>query len=219
MHAWIKSQNTTPKELTKGLLIVNNVISFETEMKLLKFLRNSDIQWQNIVGKWGTLEQRRFGWGDSPVDRRNENEIPELLQEVGNQLLMVFRSVHPSLPCFSSCTANRYPVGQGLGAHKDGPVWLPFVIGLTIGSSRIMEFTTTEGEKIQLHTKPCSAYMFYDIMYTEWYHASLKGTKNEGKYHQENTVFSLTYRTVNTNFKGSYTHEEEQFKYFSSESK
>ena len=189
----MQRKTSLPKQITNGLFIAENVISFEEEQYLLKILQNETIEWQDIFGKWGNL--RRYGWGDSPVDSRNQTNIPKIIENTGEQLYTLFRPYVKNLPeKFTSCTANKYPIGEGLGAHKDGSVWKPFVVGLTLNGKRTMEFTNESGEKVQVLTKRCSAYIFFDEMYTDWYHASLKG-KKEGKYYQDSTVFSLTYRT------------------------
>lgn len=156
----------------------------------------SGLCWQDLFGKWGTLFKRRYGWGDSIVDERNEKTMPDIIRNVGDEVSDMFRSTVPDLPTkFTSCTANRYPVGEGLGAHKDGPAWEPYVLGVTIGSSRHMQFRSDSGEKLTFLTKRCSAYIFWSDMYTDWYHSSMKGS-NSGKYFQPGTAYSLTFRSA-----------------------
>ena len=210
MHAFIELKQSKPKKVRNGLFIAENSITFEEEQHLLELLQSKVIEWQDIFAKWGTLNKRRYGWGDSPVDSRNEKNIPEVIENVGEKLYTLFRPYVTNLPeKFTSSIANKYPLGEGLGAHKDGSVWKPFVVGLTLNGNRTMEFTKESGEKIQLLTKRCSAYIFFDDMYTDWYHASLKGKKN-GKYYQDSTVFSLTYRTRSNTFASENSHERVQ---------
>tara|TARA_B100000787_G_C16120673_1_gene262512 strand:- start:168 stop:842 length:675 start_codon:yes stop_codon:yes gene_type:complete len=215
MHAWIQKSPSPPRKLAEELIIIDDVITFETEMQLLDLLSKID-NWQDLIGKWGTLEKRRYGWGDSPIDKRNMSTIPPLIEKIGNELNIRFRALVPNLPHnFTSCTANRYPIGEGLGKHKDGGVWEPYVVGLTIGSSRHMEFYCEDKrlESLHIQTKRCSAYIFWGNMYTDYYHASLKGAKN-GKYFQEGTAYSLTYRHVSKTIPNN-SYEDRQSRLYS----
>ncbi len=211
MHAWVHRLPSKPKFITEELVLIENAITFDTEMQLLSLLSNIK-DWQDLFGKWATLKNRRYGWGDSPVDSRNIKEIPDIIKTVGEYLNQLFRETVPTLPFkFTSCTANKYPIGEGLGLHNDGNVWLPYVVGLTLGSSRHMEFARND-ERIQIKTKRCSAYIFWGKMYTDYYHASLKGAK-DGKYFQESIAYSLTYRHVSNSVPNN-SYEEKQSRFY-----
>lgn len=215
MHAWVTKKRSTPRVIANGLVVIDDVIPFNTEAQLVDLLSKIR-EWQDLVGQWGTLKGRRYGWGDSPIDHRNRDSLPPLIEAIGKQLNELFRDVVPDLPPrFTSCTANRYPVGEGLGLHQDGGAWQPYVVGLTLGSARYMEFLG-EGRRIQIQTKRCSAYVFWGKMYTDYHHASLKGA-TRGKYFQEATAYSLTYRHVRTSVPRDTYEERQSRAYLASE--
>ena len=198
--------------LNSELLLIHCAITFEEEQLLLNILKSVDLEWQNIDGKWATLEKRRHGWGDSPVDARNEVEIPEVIKEIGRRVRALFvKHVSDIIPEFTSCTANRYPVGEGLGLHNDGRAWIPFVMGITLNSARHMEFYNPHTqERLVLQTPRLSAYLFFGDVYKVWNHASIKGAKN-GKYYQYSTAYSLTFRRADKSWDGpSYERTQNQ---------
>ena len=196
------SKKKMKKYIHSKLLVIPNAITLNEEQELLQILKHPDIEWQDIFGKWASLKNRRFGWGESRIDIRNEPQMPHLIEAVGDNVRERFLKEVPDIPKFRSCTANKYPVGEGLGLHNDGKAWLPFVMGITLNSARHMEFfDPTTKERLIIETPRLSAYLFFSNVYDTWYHSSMKGSKS-GKYYQYATAYSLTYRTCNESYTG-----------------
>ena len=84
----------------------------------------------------------------------------------------------------------RYPVGAGIGWHRDAPSFGPTVIGVSLGASCRMRFQRGAGDERLVHAvelEPSSAYVLGGAARSTWQH-QIPPTRAER--------FSITFRTV-----------------------
>ena len=67
---------------------------------------------------------------------------------------------------------NEYLPGQGIMAHKDGPLYLNWVVILSLGSGADFEFLLHPGADPEqtLYLERRSVLIFSDELYTNWLH-------------------------------------------------
>lgn len=110
-------------------------------MEHIENLRASS--WTNVLG-------RRLQYlGGSPVDALSQGielePLPLWIQVVCDEL--VERGVFPKDKPPNHCLLNDYRPGQGIEAHKDGPLYLPRVAVLSLGSHATLQFSADEAEQ------------------------------------------------------------------------
>ena len=60
MHTWLHTTPSKPKSIAEELLLIENAITFDTEIQIFNLLKNIK-DWQDLNSKWATLKNRSYG--------------------------------------------------------------------------------------------------------------------------------------------------------------
>jgi alkylated DNA repair protein alkB family protein 6 len=127
--------------------------------------------------KWTKLSARRLqNWGGIP---RPEGLVPEALPQW--QLSLIDRlmecKVFDADKRPNHVLLNQYRAGEGILAHKDGPIYYPLVAIISLGSPITLSFYTslaeskrTDGDCISMLLQPRSLFLFSQQCYTDLFH-------------------------------------------------
>eukprot|EP00808_Paulinella_micropora_P015915 g42963.t1 len=145
--------------------------------------------WAAPAHKWTQLKRRRLqNWGgqvrlrpgselsSQGVGRLEEKEaLPPYMQALGARL--VSDGVFPKEKRPNHVLLNHYEPGQGIMAHKDGPLYHPVVAIVSLGGPALMRFyrqlanTRQEhGELFSVLLQPRSLLVFSEEAYRDLFH-------------------------------------------------
>eukprot|EP00457_Paulinella_chromatophora_P009840 gb/GEZN01009918.1/.p1 GENE.gb/GEZN01009918.1/~~gb/GEZN01009918.1/.p1 ORF type:complete len:299 (+),score=47.86 gb/GEZN01009918.1/:53-949(+) len=160
-------------------------LSLKQEQEVLSFCAASPAH------KWTHLSRRKLqNWGGQvrlrPGSRlssqeevlgrlENKEQLPSYMQPLGSWLVQ--DGIFPKTKWPNHVLLNRYEPGQGIMAHKDGPLYHPVVAILSLGSDSVMHFyrdiaaTKVEhGESFSVALQRGSLLVFSQQAYCEFYH-------------------------------------------------
>jgi alkylated DNA repair protein alkB family protein 6 len=131
-----------------------------------------------VPGGWVQLSQRRlrtFGGTPHPCGIVME-PLPACMAAVAARLAAAAPGVF-ALQQPDHVLLNEYAGGQGIGRHKDGPMYAPAVAVVSMGAPALIEFEQERGEgggsrrRQSLMLMPRSLLLFSGAAYTGWTHA------------------------------------------------
>ena len=126
------------QEISPGLWLSKDFISKEEEEAIVNCIYEN--------GEWLELIKRKLqNWGGYPHPTgMHEEGLPYHLQEVANRV--------EKINCWdykiNQVLLNEYVAGQGIAAHKDGPNYHSSAAILSLLSTRLMTFRSSDGEEI-----------------------------------------------------------------------
>ena len=126
-------------EQPRGLIYQAEMVTAGEESDLLRRLGALAMEPVMMHGVESRRRVHHFGlryeftsWGTSPTE-----PIPDWLDELRARAARL-AGVDPS--SFVEALPTRYPVGAGIGWHRDAAVFGPVVVGISLGSDSVMRF-------------------------------------------------------------------------------
>ncbi len=173
----------------KGLNYLPNAISEEKEKELLEFINNQP--YDNTLKR----QTQQYGYKYNYINTQTVNKtqpIPDILLKLIDDL---------KLENINQIIINKYEPGEGISAHIDSKIFGDKVIGLSLQSGIIMEFTPLNNylktEPTNLYLEPRSLFtMESDARYN--YTHCIKNKKIDiinGKKIKRGIRISITFRT------------------------
>merc|ERR1712071_87190 len=132
------------------------------------------------AGRWKNLANRRLQiWGGTPSEKGMIQEaIPTWLSDLIDELAKLMESelgerVPDKFIKPNHVLINDYQSHQGIMAHKDGPLYNPVILTLSLGSPTLEYFThdTDVSDVKTVLLEPNSLIVIYNDMYTEYLHS------------------------------------------------
>lgn len=186
----VNTKNTVEKP--KGLIVLENFITKEEELELLKNIYEND---------WSDQLKRRvqqYGYKYSYTSRNLSNndiadEIPEFMSPISDRLKQYFGKLPEQL------IINEYTPGQGINPHTDARVFGDPIISISLGSACEFLFENTNS-KYSLYLKPRTLVVMSGESRSSWKHsipnkkADIDPETNETV--KRGTRVSLTFRIL-----------------------
>jgi len=182
---------TAASHLPSSAYIVPNFVSVAEERELWSLVDDSpQCCWQQLRGRrsqmWGGIPNGREDFEPSPLPQWQQQIIERIVQ----QHLWRPNTEEVNGSASSSCSSialppnhvllNRYDAGEGIMAHKDGPLYDPFVAILSLGSHTVMHFYKELSESrledgahrpaLSIYIPSRSLFIFTKELYTDYYH-------------------------------------------------
>ena len=128
-----------------GVWHIGEWISAEEEAALTECIDRSHIfQWTKL------LDRRLLHLGGSPADSLGQGidlePLPAWTQAVCDEFAR--GAVFPATAPPNHVLLNDYKPGQGIDAHKDGPLYAPLVAVLSLGSHATFQFVTNTPQQV-----------------------------------------------------------------------
>ena len=132
-----------------------------------------------VPGSWVQLSQRRlrtFGGTPHPCGIVTE-PLPACMAAIAARLAAAAPGVFAQQQQPDHVLLNEYAGGQGIGRHKDGPMYAPAVAVVSMGAPALIEFEQERGDgggsrrRQSLMLMPRSLLLFSGAAYTGWTHA------------------------------------------------
>ena len=192
------------KDRKEDLMYVNEMLTADEEAELMIHIDS---------GKWIRLKRRRLQqFGGTPGKRKEK--LPNFLQHISETLVKLGLFPREFTP--NHVLINEYVSGQGIMPHKDGPLYYPNVVILSLlGPCRFDFFRNSVPRRDDephdsLLVSPRSLLRFRDCKYTDCWHgikASVSDiikshTRERGDYSVGDVIprgsrrVSLTFRHV-----------------------
>jgi alkylated DNA repair protein alkB family protein 6 len=165
----------------KKLLFIQDWVTEEDERKIIELIENSPSE------AWRELRHRRLQmWGGFPENKEDmvSLPLPKWLQTV----VLTCDSFFPEDLLPNHVLINQYLPGTGILPHKDGPLYVPNVAILSLGSSSVMEFSvpalerredSDECEKVRVFLPRRSLIVFSEDLYTKMVHTITEEYEDE----------------------------------------
>jgi alkylated DNA repair protein (DNA oxidative demethylase) len=178
--------------LPEGFIYFPNFISLEEEKKIINNL--SHLSWQEVK-MYGVIAKRKvIHYGlDYTYNSRTVNPtdpppsyIVSLIEKSANILKIHSDEIVETLITF-------YPVGAGIGWHKDASVFGNKIFGISLQSPCIIKFRKKHNDKyiiVNYDIEPRSAYILSSEARWDWQH-SISPVKSPR--------YSITFRMLNKN--------------------
>jgi hypothetical protein len=134
---------------------VENIIDPIEERMIIDFINSDNNRW---VGQLGTGTRRHQNWGGLP-GQRDLVELPAVFVKLID-ILMV-NKIFPENQRPNHVLINEYKDGCGLIPHDDGPLYIPIVAVISLGSTLLSYWTKSsngQGEpfgSIYLKSRAC----------------------------------------------------------------
>ena len=127
-----------------GVWHIGDWINEEEEAALTECIdRSHTYQWTKL------LDRRLLHLGGSPTDSLGKGidiePLPAWMQAVCHEFVRC--QVFPATAPPNHVLLNEYKPGQGIDAHKDGPLYAPLVAVLSLGSHATFQFVTNTPER------------------------------------------------------------------------
>ncbi|RKP25820.1 hypothetical protein SYNPS1DRAFT_15103 [Syncephalis pseudoplumigaleata] len=131
--------------------------------------------------KWVTLSNRRLqNWGKRGM---LVEPLPDWLTWPLKRIEERGLSIFPATTPANHCLVNEYAAGQGIMPHEDGPMYLPCVATLSLGSHAVLDFTpretTTNTGCFSLFLAPRSLFVQRDQLYELYLHGIAETTADD----------------------------------------
>lgn len=122
---------------------VRDFLSADEESEILRCVDGAPTE------KWVSLRGRKLqclgGTPKPPPDAMVPEPLPSWVQSVCDAL--VGAGIFPADAPPNHCLVNAYEAGQGITAHKDGPLYTPRVAILSLGSVASFDFVQDDTER------------------------------------------------------------------------
>ena len=121
-------------------------------------------------------------------------ELPRWARELSSRLLSDGLTPHPA----DQLIVSEYAPGQGIRPHVDAPVFAEVIVGISLGSTCIMEFTNAREPVEQLLLEPGSALVLSGPARDTWQHSIPAQDEDvwEGRTLSRSRRVSLTFRKM-----------------------
>ena len=182
---------TTTEDLVPGLRYVPGYLEEDTQNRLLAEV--DAMPWHPIS------DQRRiqyYGYW-SELARGGVyfiGELPRWANELSSRLLEDGLMPYPA----DQLIVSEYAPGQGIRPHVDAPVFAEVIVGISLGSTCIMEFTSAGERDEQLLLEPGSAIVLSGSARSAWQHAIPARREDvwQGRTLTRSRRISLTFRKM-----------------------
>lgn len=100
-----------------------------------------------------------------------QEDFPKHFQDLSELLEKTFQLSKQNF-IFNQVLLNEYSNGKGISFHKDGPLYQPLAVVLSLQSSAMIEFRKERDSKtlISCYLKPRSLLIFEKEKYSEFFH-------------------------------------------------
>ena len=172
-----------------GLRFVPDLVTVEEERELLAGLAALPYRAVEMHGQTARRTTAHYGWdyGYESWKLTPATPPPELLHPLRARAAALVGVAPEAL---EEVLVTRYPVGAGIGWHRDAPMFGPEVIGVSLGAPAVMRFRrrgeTRTAFRLPLPSR--SAYVIGGEARTEWQH-TLSPQKDAER-------ISITFRTL-----------------------
>ena len=174
------------KESKEDLMYVKEMLTSDEEAELMMHIDS---------GKWIRLKRRRLQqYGGTPG--KTKEKLPHFLQHVSETLVKLGLFPHEFTP--NHVLINEYIPGQGIMPHKDGPLYYPNVVILSLlGPCRFDFFRNSVPRRDDephdsLLVSPRSLLRFRDSKYKDCWHGIKASVSDTIKSHtRERGDFSV----------------------------
>lgn len=194
---WGKFENskTTQNEIPKGLIVMEDFITKEKELELLKNIYEHE--WSDELKR--RVQQYGYQYNYSSRNVSNDvivSQIPEFIDDIIKMILPYFKGKTPE-----QLIINEYTSGQGIFPHIDAKVFGDPVISLSLGSTCEFLFEDTmSGKEYSLFLKPRTLVVMSGDSRCKWKHSIPKRKIDFDPETQKNvkrgTRVSLTLRIL-----------------------
>lgn len=156
-------------EFPRGFSYFPDFLSHDEEQEVLKQFKA--LEWQKII-MYGVTAKRtviHYGLGYEFKNRRltKTPAIPEFLEFIVQRAAPLLQVPEQELV---ELLISRYPVGAGIGWHKDAPVF-DKIFGISLASSCFLNFRSVDKKQvIKQMLIPGSAYILDLLARSQWQH-------------------------------------------------
>jgi DNA oxidative demethylase len=172
-----------------GFEYIPGWISQAEEDELLRnicSLSFDEVRMHGVVAKRQVVH---FGWdyGYETWCLKRTRALPSWLAPFRNRASTLFEQAPEAI---EQALISQYPLGAGIGWHRDAPMFGPIVVGLSllgIGRMRFQQHRNGQREVAECLLEPRSAYVLRDAARLSWQHC-IPPTKE--------LRYSVTFRTV-----------------------
>jgi len=184
--------STLPHPLSHYLLpcppsahLIPDFVSAAEEAQLLALVAESP------ATSWTQLKRRSLQmWGGHPSSSEAPfapASLPAWQSQLIDRLVSVGVTAPASMARPNHVLLNRYEAGQGIFAHRDGPLYCPLVSILSLGSHTVMHFYSelkhsladSHQPAFSVMLPPRSLFVFSELLYTTYFHAIAERTEDE----------------------------------------
>jgi isopenicillin N synthase-like dioxygenase/alkylated DNA repair dioxygenase AlkB len=183
------TKTATGAPLPPAVYVVPDFVSVDEEAQLLSLVGSSP------AASWTMLKRRSLQmWGGTPATAADPDAefVPSPLPAWQEQLIdrLVSTGVSPSAKALrpNHVLLNRYEQGQGILAHKDGPLYAPQVAILSLHSHTVMDFFARLADSLpgaqyvpafSVFLPPRSLLLFSEQLYSNYFHAIAERDEDE----------------------------------------
>jgi alkylated DNA repair protein alkB family protein 6 len=172
-------------KLKEDLFYLPNFISEEEEAKLIKCIYQQKETWVQLSNR------RLQNWGGVPYhgDGMIKEDFPLHFQNVAEILEASFQFSKDGLD-FNQVLFNEYSHGKGIDFHKDGPLYKPCAVVLSLMAPAVIEFRSdrTSDTLHSILLEPRSLLIFRGDFYTNLVHGIRDLTKDVIATHCLNSI-------------------------------
>jgi DNA oxidative demethylase len=182
---------TDPPE---GWRYEENFLSLEEERSLVEEFEKLPLAPLQMHGVISKRELMHYGWDyhyDAMTIRPTERP-PDFLHSIQERAARLANIAPAAL---EEILLTRYPLGSGIGWHRDAPMFGSLIIGISLVSPCMMKLRKKMDDVYHTYAtelRPRSIYFLTGKARTQWQHSipSIKALR-----------YSITFRTVHSRFK------------------
>ncbi len=169
--------------LPPGLKLINNFITKEEELELVKNINNSE--WNNTLSRRTQHYGYTYDYIRSTCSKAAP--IPEWCNDIMNKIKSEFGEVPDQI------IINEYTSGQGIAPHIDSKIFGDCIMSLSLCSDITMNLSYKE-EVIDINLPKRSMLVLMDEARTNWKHGIIQRKTDNGV--KRGTRISLTFRKL-----------------------
>jgi hypothetical protein len=148
---------------------LENIIDPSEETMIINFINSDNNRW---VGQLGIGTRRHQNWGGLPGQRDIVEDLPSVFVKLID--IIMLHKIFPENQRPNHVLINEYKDGCGLIPHDDGPLYIPIVAVISLGSTLLSYWTKSsngQGEPLgSVYLKSRACHVTSADLYSNYLH-------------------------------------------------